>query len=272
MNKDILPSLKLIYKPLVMYYGEWELLDGLESIAKEEKGKNLFTEFLNRYYFLPLKVVFKDDELVYSFKWAITSRLGESGRTLYFSKKAFLRNIIANADDVILAGGDKAYKEVKKAIRDRKDIYREVESQMEESKYYKSIKKEYSNSSLDVSFEEYLKLCKRKYTKLLTGYNAVLDLFDKSINVDNFIKCFDIDKLYLFTAYSLLKYGENYLEKYGNLDYSVTVLDSYKEVVNKIREDDPLYDSHILINDGVVYTIDDLFKAYDELLAKANGK
>ena len=64
MNKDILPSLKLIYKPLVMYYGEWELLEGLESIAKEEKGKNLFTEFLNRYYYMPLKVVFKNDDLV----------------------------------------------------------------------------------------------------------------------------------------------------------------------------------------------------------------
>ena len=268
MNKDILPSLKLIYKPLVMYYGEWELLEGLESIAKVEKDKNLFTEFLNRYYYMPLKVVFKNDDLVYSFKWAICSRLGEAGRGLYFSKRAFLRNIIANADDVVLYGGDKAYKEIKKAIRDRKDIYRDVDSLGEESSYYKSIKKEYKNTGLDIPFEEYIKLCKKKYTKLLTGYNAVLDLFDKSINVDAFIKCFDIDKLYLFTAYSLLKYSEGHYEKFGNLDYNINVLASYRTLVNNIREQDSLYNSSIVLGD-IVYTIDDLFKEYDELMVNA---
>lgn len=268
MNKDILPSLKLIYKPLVMYYGEWELLDGLESVAKVENGKNLFTEFLNRYYYMPLKVVFKNDDLVYSFKWAISSRLGPAGRGLFFSKRAFLRNIIANANDVVLYGGDNAYKEIKKAIRDRKDVYRDVDSLREESPYYKEIVKEYKNSGLEISLDEYIKLCKKKYTKLLTGYNAVLDLFDKSINVDNFIKCFDIDKLYLFTAYSLLKNSEDHYEKYGNLDYNISFLDSYRGLVNKIREDDSLYNSTIVLGD-VVYTIDDLFKEYDELLANA---
>jgi len=264
MNKDLLPSLKLIYKPLVMYYGEWELLEGLESIALESKGKNLFTEFLNRYYFKPLNVVFKDEELVSSFKWAVCSRLGESGRTLYFSKTAFLRNIITNANDLVLYGGDNVYKEVKKVIRDRKDVYRDVDTNKEASPYYKEIMKEYTKSGLDITFEEYLKLCKKKYTKLLTGYNAVLDLFDKSINVDSFIKCFDIDKLYLFTAYSLLKYSEEHYKKFGDFDYNITVLDSYRLLVEKIREDDQFYNSHIVLGD-VVYTIDDLFKEYDEL-------
>ena len=269
MNKDTLPSLKLIYKPLVMYYGEWELLDGLENIALEEKGKNLFMEFLNRYYYLPLKVVFKDDELVHGFKWAICSRLGDSGRTLYFSKRAFLRNIISNANDVVESGGDKTYKEIKKVIRERKDIYRDVDTLGEKSDYYKEIKKEYNSSGLDLTFEEYIKLCKKKYTKLLSGYNAVLDLFDKSINVDTFISCFDLDKLYLFTAYSLLKYSEECFDKYGKLDYNLTVLDSYYELVKRIRENDSFYNSHIVLNNNVVYTIDDLFKEYDELLKKA---
>ena len=31
MNDKIVPSLKLVYKPLIMYYGEWELLSGLEE-------------------------------------------------------------------------------------------------------------------------------------------------------------------------------------------------------------------------------------------------
>ena len=115
-----------------------------------------------------------------------------------------------------------------------------------------------------------MKLCKKKYTKLLTGYNAVLDLFDKSINIDAFIKCFDINKLYLFTAYSLLKNSEDHLEKYGNLDYNITILDSYRKLVEGIRADDSLYNSHIIVNGNVVYTIDDLFKEYDELQSRAN--
>ena len=245
MNDNIVPSHKLIYKPLIMYYGEWELLDGLEDLALEKNGKNMFKAFLERYYYMPLKVIFKDEDLARSFKYAICSRLGDSGRTLYFSKVAFLRNVIANADAIVTKEGDTVYKEIKKAIRERKDIYREVEN------------------------EEFVLLCKKKYTKLLTGYNAVLDLFDKTISVDKFIECFDPNQLYLFTCYSLLKHSEEFLEKYNKLDYNIVALDTYRNLVNEIREKDKMYNSHILINDEV-YTIDDLFKDYDRLVVKAN--
>lgn len=272
MNDSVLASLKLIYKPLIMYYGEWELLEGLRDIALEKNGKNLLDEFLERYYYTPLNVIFKDEQLARSFKWKICSRLGRSGRTLYFSKKAFLRNVIANADELVEVGGDSTYKEIKKAIRDRKDIYRDVDSLGNKSEYYDDIKKEYLNSNLEMEFAEYVKLCKKKYTKLLTGYNAVLDLFDKSLNVDRFIKCFDIDQLYLYTAYSLLKFAEKNYEATGKLDYNVVALDSYKELVDELRKKDNFYNSHILVGDNNVYTIDDLFKEYDELEERANGR
>lgn len=269
MNDNIVPSLKLIYKPLIMYYGEWELLDGLEDLALEKNGKNMFKAFLERYYYMPLKVIFKDEDLARSFKYAICSRLGDSGRTLYFSKVAFLRNVIANADAIVTKEGDSVYKEIKKAIRERKDIYREVEKTGNKSQYYDEVLREYNNCQLDISFEEFVLLCKKKYTKLLTGYNAVLDLFDKTISVDKFIECFDPNQLYLFTCYSLLKHSEEFLEKYNKLDYNIVALDTYRNLVNEIREKDKMYNSHILINDEV-YTIDDLFKDYDRLVVKAN--
>lgn len=272
MNDNIVPSLKLIYKPLIMYYGEWELLDGLEKLALEKNGKNLFNEFLERYYYMPLKVVFKDDQLARSFKYAICSKLGDSGRALYFSKMAFLRNVIANADEVVSAGGDEVYKDIKKAIRIRKDIYRDVCNNGEASTYYNEVKNEYLMCELEITFEEFILLCKKKYTKLLTGYNAVLDLFDKSINVDKFISCFDVDKLYLFTAYSLLKHSEKHYETYGKLDYNIVVIDTYRELVEDLRKKDNFYNSHIMIDDNIVYTIDDLFKEYDELISRVNEK
>ena len=48
---------------------------------------------------------------------------------------------------------------------------------------------------MDMEFEEFVEMCKKQYTKFLGGYNAVLDLFDKSINVDTFISCFDLDMM-----------------------------------------------------------------------------
>lgn len=271
MNENIIPSLKLVYKPLIMYYGEWELLNGLEELALEKRGKNVFEEFLDRYYYMPLTVLFKDEQLARSFKYAISSRLSDGGRTLFFSKRAFLRNVISNADELVDNSGEDIYKEIKKAIRIRKDIYRDVFNNGENSIYYDEIKSEYINCELDMSLDEYVLLCKKKYTKLLSGYNAVLDLLDKSINVDKFIKCFDVDRLYLHTVYSLLKHSEEYYEAYGKLDYNIIVLDSYKELVTDLRKKDSFYNSYITINNSV-YTIDDLFKEYGELVMKVNEK
>lgn len=266
MNNKILPSLKLIFKPLINYHGEWELGDNLRNLSLKNKDKNLFDEFLERYYYMPLNVIFKDEQLTRSFKFSISSRLGESGRNLYFSKKAFLRNVVSNADEVVLLGGDAIYKEVKKAIRDRKDVYRDVDKLGKESQYYKEIKTEYKNSNTEMTFEEYVNLCKKKYTRLLTGYNAVLDFFDKPINVDKFISCFEPNELHLFACYSMfLSIKENY-ELYNKLDYNTVVLDSYRDLVNDIRKTDSMYNSHIIIDNNRIYTIDDLFNDYDELL------
>lgn len=271
MNDNIIPSLKLVYKPLIMYYGEWELINGLEELSLENKGKNMFEEFLNRYYYMPLTVIFKDEQLARSFKYAICSRLGDSGRTLYFSKNAFLRNVISNADELINSSGEEVFQEIKKAIRVRKDVYRDVDNNGEASKYYEEIKNEYINCELDITLEEYVTLCKKKYTKLLSGYNAVLDLFDKSINVDRFIKCFNPDQLYLYTVYSLLQHSKKHYDSYGKLDYNIVVLDSYRELIDELRKKDSFYNSYITL-DNSVYTIDDLFKEYDELLAKISEK
>ena len=52
----------------------------------------------------------------------------------------------------------------------------------------------------------------------------------------------------------------------------MTALDTYRNLVNEIRKEDSFYNTHILIEEDKVYTIDDLFKDYDELLSKINEK
>lgn len=266
MNDKIKSNLKLIFNPLINYYGEWELLPGLKEISKVNNGKNAFKEFLERYYYMPLTVIFKEEELARSFKYAICSDSRDGARTLYFSKKAFLRNVISNIDEVLQSNGENAYSFIKKSIRNRKDVYREVIQKGEESEYYKEIMDEYIMSDLDMEFSEYLEICKKKYTKLLSGYNAVLELFDKPIDTDKLIECFDPNQLYLFTAYSLLNHSKKHYEAYGKMDYNIVVIDTYKELVEEIRKKDSFYNSHLILKDNIVYTIDDLFRDYEILL------
>lgn len=273
MNNNIISNLKLIYKPLIMYYGEWELDNNIESISITKNNKNLYKEFLNRYYYMPLNVIFKDEELVKTFKFSICSRLGDSGRNIYFSKRTFLRTIISNVDEIIDSNGEEAYKDIKRAIRIKKDVYRDVEANMENSEYYEEVKNEYLSCESDLSLEEFINICKKKYTRMLNGYNAVLDLFDKPLPLDKFINCFEPDQLYLFTCYSLLQNSKKHFEKYGKVDYNLTCIDSYKTVVETERKKDNFYNSHITLkeNDELrIYTIDDLFKEYDELITKSN--
>ena len=268
MEELLLTNLKLIYKPIVTYYGEWTLGTSLMDIAELKKGKNLYKEFLNRYYYMPLNVIFSNDKIVDSFEVGICSKFGPKGRSLFFSKRAFLRNLVTNIDELIDVNGEGAYKAIKKAIRIKKDIYRDVYNNGEESRYYSQVMNEYLKYTSDDSFEDFVKLCKKQYTRLLNGYNSVMDLFDKPINIDKFISCFDINKLYLYTCSNLLNHNLNYFNKYNNLDYTINFVEDYRKEVNEIRTKDPFYNMSInIIQDGeqVVYTIDDLFKDLNDL-------
>lgn len=268
MNDILIPNLKLLFKPLVVYYGEWELGNGLKDIALVKNGKNKYEEFLERYYYMPLNVIFKDDDIVKSFNIRICSKIVGNTRCLYFSKRAFLRNLVGNIDEIIDANGEDAFRDIKKAIRDKKDQYRDVCSKGSESPYYEELKNEYVNSNVDMEFEEFIVMCKKQYTKLLTGYNAVIDLFDKSINLDRFIKCFDVDKLYLYVCYCLLKHNEEYYNKYGKFDYNINFIENYRDIVKQKRDENSFYNSSFVAtvsSEKIVYTVDDLFRDYDKL-------
>ena len=52
-----------------------EKLSSLKEISNFKKDKNLYMEFLNRYYYLPLSVVFKDEHLTKGFSASIVSKL-----------------------------------------------------------------------------------------------------------------------------------------------------------------------------------------------------
>lgn len=273
MSEKIVESLKLIFKPSLMYYGEWELCEGLEKISLDKKGKLLFEEFLERYYYIPLMAIFKDEELVKKFRCGVCSKGDVNGRNLYFSRKTFLRSVITNADAVINSrDNDEVYKEIKQAIRLKKELYRDVYKNGKDSKYYKDVNDEYLSLKLTMTFDEFVKFCKKKYTRLLSGYNVVLELFNKPIDVEKFIKCFDVNKLYLFTVYSLLTHAQKHYDIYGRLDYCVNIIEDYKKAVLEFRKEEEFYNSFIILDSNIIYTIDDLIKNYDKFIRDVSEK
>lgn len=267
MSENIVSNIKEISSPKDIYYGEW-LLDGegLRKISTIKKGKKLYDEFLKRYYYLPLSVVFKDEDLAKDFKASIISKLVEGKRKMYFSKKVFLSNIVYNIDEVIK--DDESYRLLKKAIRCKKDMYRDVFKLGESSSYYNEILNEYKLSGSNLSFEKYIVLCKKKFTRLLTGYNTVLEMLDKPVNVNKLLECFSPDQFYLYVCYSILVNSEKEYDLYGKVDINISELDKYKKIVKEKRKSNSFYNTCIVVGNEVVVTIDDLFKKYDALLEK----
>ena len=63
----------------------------------------------------------------------------------------------------------------------------------------------------------------------------------------------------------------NTASEFKKRGYNVVVLDSFRELVEKARKEDDFFNSHIMVGESI-YTIDDLFKEYDELQKRVNEK
>lgn len=270
MKDTSLTLVKDILKSLDSYPGEWQLNSNISNISLCKNGKNLFESFLDRYYYLALNVIFKDEELIRSFKYGLCSLPGDGYRRLYFSKRVFLRNVIPNIDDVLNCSGEVAYKSIKKALRIKKDMYRDVVLNGKKSDYYDDVINEYNKYNLKISFDKYLVISRKKYTRLLNGYNALLDFFNKPIDLNKFVACFDPDQLYLFVCYTLLEMNKKYLDLYSRLDFTIKYVDEYVKYVKDVRKSCSFYNSHIMLNSDkmIIYTIDDLIKDYDDILKR----
>ena len=272
MSDSARVSLKKLFNPSVEYYGEWELGKHLDTIALIGEKTKLDT-FIERYYTTPLAAILKDEELAKSFKWGVCSREVNGKRTLFFSKIEFVRNITESIDNILYVNGEQAYADVKKALRIKKDMYRDVSLKGNESEYYKTVKKAYSPFKKRMTFDQYVNLYKKKYTRILSGYNVILEFLNKPIDVDKFIDCFNVDQLYLFAVHSILEANKNYYKIFGKVNYDLFCLEDYRQFVAAQKKTNKFYNSCIIV-DGkgrdVVYTIDDLFKDYDKLLSKVN--
>lgn len=272
---DIEKELKNLFYPEIPYEGTWTLGEIIKDISsKDSFGNDLYEKFLDRYYYKPLESILKDKEIVKTFHLGYCSYLKDGQRNLYFSKREFLKNIISNIDELIESETSKNLPKLKKALRDKKDTYRDCAKQGSESPFYNEIEKEYRAKKLDIPFPEYVALCQKKYTKILSGYNAILAFFDRPINIFNFISCFDSNQLYLYTCYSILKNCQVEYELYGRISTNENFIATYQNIVEKVRKKEPFYNTFITFNEDDktrIYTPDDLIKDYTKLLDTVNN-
>ena len=76
-----------------------------------------------------------------------------------------------------------------------------------------------------MKFEDFISFCRKKYTRLLTGYNAVLEFFDKPINLDKFIRAKYGKNIYLSESkYQFKKKSDDFSDQ----DKQLQVLKSLK--------------------------------------------
>ena len=245
MNNDVLKKLVASLKRGACDE-KWSYIDSLKSMANINNGKNDYQEFLDRYYYTPLRVILKNDDMVDKFRCGIeyNPRVG-----LTFSKRAFLKNLVANIDELLSYDEEKAFKEIKRAIRIKKDIYRDVYTNGKKSEFYDFVYNEFGTVKKKVKFDEYVKLCRQKYTRLLNGFVPLLDFLSKPIDVNKFISCFNVDQLYLLSCKSILNSTNNKNNK---------VIIDYVDLVNNIKEEKG-YNVHITLR-GNKYSISDLLK------------
>lgn len=244
MNNDLIKKLTVSLKRGGCS-SKWRYPDTLKTISVLTNEKSAFDEFALRFYYTPLRVILKNDDMVDKFKCGVEY---DPLVGLTFSKRVFLKNLVANVDELLELDEAKAYKEIKKAIRIKKDIYRDVYANGKNSSYYDSILKEFGTIRKKVKFEEYVRLCRQKYTRILNGYVALLEFLSKPIDVTKFINCFNVDQLYLLTCKSILSCTK---------EKDNAVITNYLELVKDIRKDKRTYNAYITVR-GNKYSINDL--------------
>lgn len=246
MNNDVIKKLTASLKRGGCN-AKWSYPDTLKTMSILNKEKSMFDEFAERYYYTSLRVILKNDDMVDKFKCGI-EYVPNVGLT--FSKKTFLKTLVANVDELLALDENKAYKEIKKAIRVKKDMYRDVYTNGKKSSYYDNVLKEFGTVKKKIKFDEYVKVCRQKYTRILSGFVPLLDFLSKPIDVNKFISCFNADQLYLLTCKSIFN---------STKDKENPVIMNYLELVKDIRKEKRTYNAYIMVR-GSKFSINDLRK------------
>lgn len=295
--KDILPP-REIFASRTFYDGVWSISgfprnandDMLAINAKKENGKNLYMEFLKKIYFEPLSDLCQITRISFfhpDLSFGDDAKTGK--RELFFSVPVFARQILSTImDDVFeefysILKNFKSEEDIINFIRDKVRIdrkkYLDVKKNGMNSEHYQQVYKSYldflgafSKQNQSIGFEEFLTKRERGESNLLIGLRLYKSIFEKKINIDALIDCFDYDKFCLTMAKTNLAECLNIERQTGQVYNIAHYLQLYSIAIGEMKKINPNYQCVIEYPDEkgklCSYSTEDLLKEYNALLVR----
>lgn len=287
-------DIKELFIPNMFYTGEIVLgslkpeTDMFLMNAESKKGQNKYYEFLQKYYYEPFAKVLNSKSLSYSIPPVISLCHGNDGkRHVRFSFLSYVDGKISgtlNPDkyEEELEQLGLEYTEddlnlfLKNMLRSERKIFDTVKENGRKSPHYAEVYKlyqMYNQAGSHMKFEEFLDGMISGYIKSTFATRFYLDFFNKEINYEELVQCFDYDKFCLLAARSVLD-GCIYTELDSNMVHNSAIfVIKYLEAVEQMRDKNPRYNCSIKAVDlstGKVrtYNIDDIIEELNALLAR----
>lgn len=251
-----------LFNPRLCFLDDW-FIDLEDSIVKDNADSKKLFEFINNYFYEPIKNnIMKDNNLMPEAQIVFSYNRDTHKRGAFFSTFSLVYNIL---ESLILTTAEDKEKcinsfqgivlteEEINIARDllRKDIrrYRDVLENKEKSdnydlavSMYKTfLKQTGSNYSFDKFYNSYYK----SMTDLRINMKKINSIFSKTINYDKFKECFNYDKLCLIIVVSFLENLKDYFKTTNLFNYSINFIRAYLNAVEQIRKVDPHYNVKI---------------------------
>lgn len=206
--------------------------------AKVQNGKNLYEEFVNKYFYDVLDLDIPKS-LRQAFYPVIESDLSKDGkgRYLHFNYVPSLWNILEDVsliptipiDEVELA------KYVKKHLIQKRNQMIDVIQNWEKSPYYEEVKQRFDFHNMEMT-PILLDRQREVFTKLIFIVKGMDEsFFNQRIHPEIFFSCIDLDKFYLLASKCVFDYTLRTLQIENNYHKSLVEAFNYLQVVQDLK-------------------------------------
>ena len=216
----------IIFNPIPSFRGIWSIsYDNLLKNAKVENGKNLFLEFMKKYYDEPLYAILQTTYFkTFPVKIISLANIDNHGRCLLFSDFYFYLGFFAflNYDIDKVHKTDEEHKAYLEEIYDKVFIsYNDLNLALSEalkikcdrlndvlinefnSEYFEAAMRDYNFENTGMDFHSYIAKTYDVATKLQVGVLKLNDFLDTKLNYQELYNAFEPDKFYLLCAVAL---------------------------------------------------------------------
>ncbi len=258
-----------VFDPVPSYDGDWTFEpENLLKNSKKENGKNLFAQFLQKTYYEPINQIFNYPQILnIPVEFICSANDNNFGRHLKYSKIAFyeflIRFLNQNIDKhgksnesfnafieslikVLEKSNDEANNFYAEALREKCEKLKDLMEKEINSEYFDDGMKDYELYKPFLEFKDFVKLSYDFAYSLQKGLPSLGDFFDKSIDINEFYKCFLSDTFYLLFAKIIYENNIKKEKEEGILDNTYSYLVKYSNALEDVIINDKNYNPKIL--------------------------